>query len=44
MKDVKRQKPETYRLSLKRKMEKIVKYIKNIIEIIRDIIGEIFYI
>ena len=35
---------ETYRLSLKRKMEKIVKYLKNIIEIIRNIVGEIFYI
>ena len=35
---------ETYRLSLKRKMEKIVNYIKDVIEIIRDIIGEIFYI
>lgn len=35
---------ETYRLSLKRKMEKIVKYLKNVIEIIRNIVGEIFYI
>lgn len=35
---------ETYRLSLKRKMEKIVKYIKNIIEIIQNVGGEIFYI
>lgn len=35
---------ETYRLSLKRKMEKIVKYLKNVIEIIRNITGEIFYI
>lgn len=35
---------KTYRLSLKRKMEKIVKYLKNIIEIIRNIVGEIFYI
>lgn len=35
---------ETYRLLLKRKMEKIVKYLKNIIEITRNIVGEIFYI
>ena len=29
---------------LRKKMENIVNYIKDVIEIIRDIIGEIFYI